>query len=269
MGRGRKPAVTTEEVLERMETADRALWTATVLGEEFDVSANTARQKVRDLVSRGKVRAEDLGKYTAYYLPQSLEHDTIDIETRHTHDLVDHFTDRFIGLETAPWTAMHPSSGATKPGDRIQLRVVGRPGEWSVFGRAHWSDRKEALDDGEKVHFETQALISGTLVARPTVPIKHVDYADDYELEQKTGVRWVRRTDGTPASLVADGPENHLLDPCDDAAFLTDVSVTDISPEGEGFDAEIVEATDTAEEKLEAVQEWREENLTGDPEPGL
>jgi hypothetical protein len=252
-----------------METADRALWTASVLSDEFDVSANTARGKVRDLVSRGKVRAEDLGKYTAYYLPQSLEHDTVDTETRHTHDLVDHFTDRFVGLETAPWTAIHPSDGATKPGDRIQLRVVGRPGEWSVFGRAHWSGRKEALEEGNKADFETQALISGTLVARPTVPIEHLDYADDYELEQKTGVRWVKRDDGTPASLVADGPQNYLLDPCDDAAFLTDVSVTDISPEGEGYDAEIVGEGDSPDGVSEAVEQWREENLTEDREPGL
>jgi len=85
---------------------------------------------------------------------------------------------------------------------------------------------------------ETQALISGELYSKPTVPIEHSGYPDDYDLEGKTGADTRRVGDHSREVLVATGFKNYLLKPCNDAVFLKDVTVDWISPKGEPADLE-------------------------------
>lgn len=272
MGKGRPPAVTGEEIEKHLETASKPLWTAQGLADEFDVAVATIRRRIEDLLDRGRIEEFEFPSLNAYYVPGRELGKDLDTETAHRRDLVDHFTDKWVGLRSAPWTAIHPRDGPAEAGDKIQISVVGEPGQWSEFTRRHWSERFESLEEEEKAAFETQALVSGTLYAKPTTPIEHIDYPDDYELEDKIGARWVDREGDKPQLLVAGGPKDYLIDPCDDAVFLEDVSVDEISPVGEGYEQEVVNEDVDLEEQLEQVEEWREENIDGvyDPEePGL
>jgi len=120
----------------------------------------------------------------------------------------------------------------------------------------------------------TQALISGELYEKPTVPIEHTDYPDDYDLELNIGVKDIEK-DGTTAFVVA-GMKNYLVRPCNDAVFLKDVSVDWISPKGDGqeieswsFDASGDEVeSEIIEEATERAKEFVDE-YEGGEEPGL
>jgi hypothetical protein len=112
---------------------------------------------------------------------------------------------------------------------------------------------------------ETQALVSGVLVEKPTVPIEHVGYPDDYELELNIGGQYEQVKGRDRPILVAAGVKNYLIKPCDNAMFLTDISIDWISPESpeDASDDSGVDEDDL-EELLEDVSEWREENIDAD-----
>lgn len=271
MGKGRPPAVTGEEIAKHLETASKPLWAAQGLADEFDVAVQTIRRRLDELLERGRIEEFEFPSLKAYYVPGRELGKELDTETSHRKDLVDHFSEKFAGIETAPWTALHPNDGMAVAGDKLQLEVVGKPGDWSVLKRREWEDRREALEEGDKADFETQALVSAELYASPTTPIEHVSYSPDIELEEKIGARWIKNEDGTPGTLVASGPRNYLIDPCDDAVFFGEVSVDDISPKGEGYDADVREGDEEVDlgETIEKVQQWREENIDDDSESGL
>ncbi|KAB1192028.1 hypothetical protein GJR96_00660 [Haloferax sp. MBLA0076] len=265
---GRKPAVTAEEVLRHMKESSRPVWGVKELTDAFNVAKNTIRSRLEELVSRGKVEEIEFSAMTAYYLPGRVLGEQVDTEAAHRQDLFDHYTDKFVGLGTAPWTAIHPNDGPVEAGDKIQFEVFGRPGEWTEWARNHWSDRRESLEPGEVPAGETAALVSGTLYAKPTVPIEHIPYVEGYDLEKNVGGRWVPSGDSSHQILVAEGLKNYLIKPCNDAVFLKDVSVDWISTGREVPEERPVMDLGNMDEQIEKVDEWRTKNIDSD-EPGL
>lgn len=158
--------------------------------------------------------------------------------SEHTEDrlrgsILEWATDRFVGLHTAPWTAIHPNDGAATGGDRVQLTIRGEPGQWSIFRTRKYENRRDELDDGELLARDTQALVTGELCERPTVPIKHLEWPDDYDLELNLGTRFktVTNDEGHERDiLVASGVKNYELQACDDAVFFTPDTIDWLSP---------------------------------------
>lgn len=258
-GVGRDKAVTAEQIFELMERSDRPVWSAKDVGDHFDVSTPTARDRLQALVEHGWVESIQVSQVPAYYVPGS---DDLELVERHKQSLVREYTDKFVGLPRAPWTAVHPNDGPAEAGDKVQLRVDGEPGRWRSFLTHAWPNRRDELVEEETISDETQALISGELYAKPTVPIEHSNYDDDYDLEGNIGAEFeeVDVNGYRRQILIASGLKNYLIMPCNEAVFLTNVSVDWISPKGVGVD-ETADSTLDLEEKLEMVEEWREEHI--------
>lgn len=253
---GRDKAVTAEQIFEMMEGADRPAWSAKDVGDFYDVSTPTAKDRLEELDEHGWVETVQVSNVTAYFVPES---DNLGLVERHKQSLVYEFTDKFVGLPSAPWTAVHPNDGPAEAGDKIQIQVEGTPDHWRQFLTHAWPNRREKLIYEETTSDETQALISGELYARPTTPIEHTDYPDDYELELNIGGEY-KEVDGRRI-LIAAGVKNHLIKPCDDAVFLKNVSVDWMSPKGHGQEMGTGETVELTMDMLEDVEEWREENL--------
>jgi hypothetical protein len=265
-----------DEIIRLLKTGERPVWAATDIAEEFDITRQTAHNRLKRIEQESdEVESVKVGRVTGYYVPDTNPLPPAEtLEGRHSESIVKWATDRFMGLESAPWTAVHPNDGPAEGGDKIQIWVEGQPGRWAKMFTFSEENRREKLYDDEIRADVTQALVTGTLYERPTVPIEHIGYPDDYNLEEKIGVRDVKTDKGT--AFIAAGPKKHLIRPCNDAVFLTDVSVEWISPHGEGketdmmtfdasgeeVDAEIIEeATERAEEFLD--------DYNGGDEPGL
>ncbi|WP_256394207.1 winged helix-turn-helix domain-containing protein [Natronoarchaeum rubrum] len=227
--RGPDRKATPEQILQLMEDSDRPVWTASSIAEELGVTRPPVRDRLEDVVEDHRVKTMKVGNTEAYYLS---DEDPRPIEERHKDSLIKEFTDKFVGLPTAPWTAVHPNDGPAEAGDKIQLRVEGVPGRWRQQMAQTWEDRREELIYEETDEGETQALISGELYAKPTTPIEHTDYPDDYDLELNIGAE-VMENDGNSA-IIAAGVKNYLIRPCNDAVFLENVSVDWMSPKGHG-----------------------------------
>jgi hypothetical protein len=250
---GRDKAVTAEQIFEMMKDSDRPAWSAKDIGDFYDVTKPTAKDRLKELEEHGWVESVQVSNVTAYYVPES---DDLNLVERHKQSLVHEFTDKFVGLSTAPWTAVHPNDGPAEAGDKVQIRVEGEPGNWGQFTTHAWPNRREELIYEETSNNETQALISGELYAKPTTPIEHTYYPDDYDLELNIGAEYKEVDDRQ--ILIAAGVKNHLIKPCNDAVFLKNVSVDWMSPMGHGQELDTVEIT---EEMLEDVEEWRQENI--------
>lgn len=201
--------------------------------DRVGVSEPTARHHLKKLFEDGHIQKANFGGADVYYTEAMTfeEPDDVDEELGLTpddrryntdgpvgiqlRDVVETYTDRFMGLDTAPWTAIHPNDGPAEAGDRIQLLVNGIPGYWSNdLHRVHGEESREHLTKQELSRGEANVLLSGTLYAKPTAPIEHRDVPDDYDLEQ--------RKDLSP----------WLFEPCNNAVFLEDVEVDWISPIG-------------------------------------
>lgn len=242
-GRGPDQAATAEEVLQIIEGTERPVWSASTLAEYIDVSRPTATSRLKELKEEHEaVQTVKVGNTTVYFTSDS---DNLTIAEEHERSLLKWLEDRFVGLETAPWTAINPADGPAEAGDKIQLQVHGSPGNWGVFWKRHWENKREQLDHEETSDDETQALVSGELYAKPTTPIEHIEYPADYDLELNIGARTKETENGT--ITIATGVKNHLIRPCNDAVFLTDVSVDWLSPKGEGQELEVY-GFDTVEE---------------------
>lgn len=260
-GVGRDQAVTEAEIYREMEADDRRAWSAKDLAAHFDVNKQTTRKRLESLLEAGWVEAVEISNVTAYFVP---EHVDLDREEQHRQSLVDEFSDKFVGLETDP-TEVTSGRKSDEPGDKIQLEVRGEPGQWAIFQQRRWGNRRDDLEPVEVGATETQALISGVLREKATVPIEHVDYPDDYDLELNIGGQFEHVDGRDHPLLIAGGLDNHLIKPCNEALFLTEISIDWISPMGEGRDEDNLESVDIdIAESLEDVDEWRAENV---PEP--
>ena len=241
MTRGPDPKLTTRDIYEVLHTGMRPVWTVSMLSEEFETSRPTIQKQLDGIADEYEdVSTLKVGRSTAHFVPGVTpgELQDVDTEQHHRKSLEIAYKDKFVGLPTAPWTATHPHDGPTQAGDRVQLRVEGTPGDWTSTITRDWDDRREDLDPDELSPIETQALISGELYSKPTVPIEHSGYPGDFDLEGKTGADTRRVGDHSREVLVATGIKNHLLKPCNDAVFLKDVTVDWISPKGEPADLE-------------------------------
>jgi DNA-binding transcriptional ArsR family regulator len=249
-GPGRDKAATAEHVYQLMEDSDRPVWSASSLAESLDISRPTATDRLKELYQKEWVETLDVGNTTAYYTTE------LNPVEKDKQSLTREFEDKFVGLPTKPWTAVHPNDGPAEAGDKVQIRVEGTPGHWSQVMTHAWPNRREELIYEETSNNETQALISGELYAKPTVPIEHENYPADYDLELNIGAEYKEVDDRQ--ILIAAGVENYLIKPCNDAVFLKNVSVDWMSPRGHGQELDTVEIT---EEMLEDVEEWKQENI--------
>jgi hypothetical protein len=254
-------SVTDEEIENLLKTGLRPVWTSSSVAENLDITRQTAHARLKQLESESpEIVSIDVGQATAYYVPgvDTLSGDTT--EENHQHSIRQEYTDKFVGLHSEPWTAIHPNDGPAEGGDKIQLWIEGVPGNWRIFRRFKWDNRREKIYEEELDNMETQALITGKLYEKPTVPIKHIDWPDDYELELNLGTKWhtIESDEGGRRVLLAHGMKNYLLQACDNAVFLQDVSVDWISPKGDGQE---VPTTEITREMLEDVEEWRQEQV--------
>jgi len=233
---GRDKSVTADRVFRQIHESQRPVSTAPQLAEDLDVARPTIKKRLEE-IDDPRLETIDIGGAEAYYVTDL---QNLPVEEHHKRSIVEKFTDKFVGLPTAPWTAVHPNDGPAEAGDKIQIRVGGIPGRWREMGTHSWERRREKLIYEETTLNETQALISGELYAKPTVPIEHVHYLDDYDLELNIGARYEEvESDGRKRQiLIATGVKNYLIYPCDDAVFLQNVSVDWMSPKGHGQELE-------------------------------
>jgi DNA-binding transcriptional regulator YhcF (GntR family) len=243
---GRPTKASADQVLAAMRDDDTLpqVWTPKDVAALVDVSTTTARKRLDELLERGAVEKKDVSGSAVYYPIDD------NIEDQHRASLVDEFEGEFVGDVTAP-TVVSTLEESLEPGDKIQFEVSGHPGNWSRTITRAWSNRRDSLDEAETDKKRTQALVSGTLYTEPTVPIEHTDYPDDYDLELNIGGQY-KEVEGRSGPLfVAAGVKNYLINPCNDALFVRDVSVDWILPEGEGQDVPHTDLT-------EAFPDWGE-----------
>jgi len=232
---GRNPGIRKSDIYEIMKNQNRPVWTAKDIGDAGGVSRVTASKRLKEMADDDNLETIEIGNATVYYLAGLQMKPTGDNDATE-EDLRRSFEDRFVGLFSAPWTAVPPNDGPALAGDKIQIRVEGRPGDWRRSMTRLYENRRQELQYRETDEKEVQALISGELYEKPTVPIRHVDYPDDYDLEAKIGVK----IKGEPpnAALIAIGEKKHLIRPVNDAVYLRDVEVDWICPIGRGQDIE-------------------------------
>jgi DNA-binding transcriptional ArsR family regulator len=235
---GRNIELTASQVLEIIENGNRPVWSASQIADTAGVTRSTATKRLKKLSDAEKVETVQVGNATAYYL--------VGIETQPQDDgdaikwhLRRAFEDRFVGSPLAPWTAVHPNDGPAEGGDKVQIQVVGRPGNWGSFMTRLYENRRQELQYSETDEEEVQALISGELYEKPTVPIEHVDYPDDYDLEGNIGAEF--KGEPPKQALIAAGVKNYLIRPVNDAVFLKNVEVDWICPIGRGQEIETFE----------------------------
>jgi hypothetical protein len=264
MGDSRQ-SVTDEEIIRLLKTGLRPVWTNSTLAEELDITRQTANRRLNQLEHESeKVESVKVGRATAYYVPGVEPLPAGDtIEERHRQSIIQAYTDRFVGLESAPWTAVHPNDGPAEAGDKVQLLVTGTPGNWGHMRAFTWDNRREKLPEGETDNDRTQALVSGQLYGRPTTPIEHIDYSahgNDWDLEMHIGINEVETEKGI--ALLATGVKRHWIVPENDAVFLTDVEVDYISPQGEGQDLPVMEFDASGEEVHAEIVDEAENELS-------
>lgn len=237
--RGPEKAATPREIFAHMKSYDRPVWTASSLADELGVSRPTIQDRLEEVEETPRVRTMQVGNTKAYYVS---EEDPRAIGEQHKDSIIDEFTDKFVGLPTAPETAVHPNDGPAEAGDKLQLAVEGVPGDWKRVAAYPWERRTEEFHQ-DRVSDQTQALISGELYGKPTAPIAHREIPDDYDLERKTGAEYKEFDEAPHPVLIASGAKNYLLKPHNNAVFLKNVSVDQIWPKeaGDDFDPETVD----------------------------
>jgi hypothetical protein len=266
---GRNIELTEEQVLAIMRNANRPVWTASNLAEQAEVARSTATKRLKNLAEAEEVETVQVGNATAYYLVGIETQPVGDGEEPVKRDLRRSYENRFVGASWAPWTAIHPNDGPANAGDKIQIEVFGRPGNWRSFDTRLHENRRQELHYNETNEEEVQALISGELYEKPTVPIEHIDYPDDYDLELNIGAEF--KGDPPKRALIAAGVKNYLIRPCDDAVFLKNVEVEWLCPVGEGqeletvgFEIPIRESSKRPPEVQKVIDEHAEDTETAD-----
>jgi len=263
MGNSRR-SVTNEELLTTLKSGRRPVWTNSTIAKEYDITRQTAHNRLQELAEQAnEVETLKVGRTTAYYVPGVTPLPGETVEEKHRNSIIQAYTDRFVGLEHAPWTAVHPNDGPAEAGDKVQLLVTGTPGDWGHMRAFTWDNRREKLPEGETDNDRTQALVSGQLYGRPTTPIEHIDYSahgNDWDLEMHIGINEVETEKGI--ALLATGVRRHWIVPENDAVFLTDVEVDYISPQGEGQDLPVMEFDASGEEVHAEIVDEAENELS-------
>lgn len=222
---GRNPGIRESDIYEIMKTRNRPVWTAKDIGDVGGVSRVTASKRLKEMADDGNLETIEIGNATVYYLAG------IEMKPTGDNDLIkqslrQEFENKFIGLVSEPW-----ETGADKPvepGDRVQIQVDGEPGRWSTLFTRHYDNRRKELHYEETIESDTQALISGEVYEKPTTPIEHTDYPDDYDLEQKIGAEIVG--DPPHQGILATGFKNYLIRPANAAKFIRDIEIEWVSP---------------------------------------
>jgi len=282
---GRNQGLTENQVVEIMENAPRPVWSARDMADYADVTRKTAHKRLKSLASSGKLESIQVGNATTAYYLVGIETQPIgDGEEPIKWDIRRSFEDKFVGDNSAP-SQVSTFNGVAEAGDKIQFVVEGRPGsEWRrspVHGTRLYENRRKELHYNETDEEDVQALVSGELYERPTVPIEHVNYPPDYKLELNIGPHIEETERGS--ALIATGVKNHLIRPCDDALFLENVEVEWLCPIGEGQELETIPLGDVAEfdddsskrppevqEALDKLQEKEgEDSPNFQPEPDI
>jgi hypothetical protein len=222
---GRNPGIRESEIYEIMKNQNRPVWTAKDIGDAGGVSRVTASKRLKEMADDDNLETIEIGNATVYYLAG------LEMKPTGDNDLIkqslrQEFEDKFIGLVTEPW-----ETGADKPvepGDRVQIQVDGEPGRWTTVFTRHYDNRRKELHYDETIESDTQALISGEVYEKPTTPIEHTDYPDDYDLEEKIGAEIVG--DPPHQGILATGFKNYLIRPANDAKFIRDIEIEWVSP---------------------------------------
>lgn len=268
--RGPDRKATVQQIIQFMENYDNPVWTASSIADELDVSRPTVQDRLEEVEKDPRVKTMQVGNTKSYYLS---DEDSRSIEEQHKDSIIEEYTDKFVGLLTEPWTAVHPNDGPAEAGDKVQIHVKGVPEHWGSFMTRAWENRREELTTEETSADQTEALITGELYAKPTVPIEHTDYPDDYDLELNIGGEYQKVDGRSRPILIVPGVKNYLVKPCNDAVFLKDVSVDWISPKGDGQEVETYRVThDDVRELLkkrgqkEALENYPDESEVADVE---
>lgn len=244
---GRNIELTEEQVLAIMRDANRPVWTASKLAERAGVARSTATKRLKKLAEAEEVETVRVGNATAYYLVGIETQPVGDGEEPIKRDIRRSFEDEFIGDNSAP-SQVSTFDGVAEVGDKIQFLVEGRPGKWRrslVFGTRLYENRRKELLYNETDEEEVQALVSGELYERPTVPIEHINYPSNWNLELNIGPHIEETEKGSV--LIATGVKNHLIRPCDNALFLENVEVDWICPIGQGQELEMLDIEEAFE----------------------
>lgn len=222
---GRNAGILPAEIIEIIEAHDRPVWTAADIAEVSGVSRPTVSKRLKEMADDGELETVQVANATAYYRAG------VEMKSTGGNDLIKQnlrqkFEDKFIGLVTEPWKT--GTDKPVEPGDRVQIRVDGEPGQWTVVFTRHYDNRREELQYDETSESRTQALISGEVYEKPTTPIEHTGYPDDYDLEKKIGAEIVG--DPPRQGVLATGFKNYLIRPANDAKFIRDIKIEWVSP---------------------------------------
>lgn len=253
---GRNPGILDDEVFEIMKSSNRPVWSARDIADNSTVTRPTAAKRLKKMADAGDLETVEIGNATVYYLAGRKMKPVSGGEYAHIKtSLRREYEDKFIGLASAPW-----ETGADKPvepGERVQLRVDGNPGSWRTLFTTHYDNRRKELHYEETTQHETEALISGEVYERPTVPIEHTDYPDDYDLEKQIGGPDGPKIVGDPPvqGLLLGGMKNYLCRPANDAKFIRDIEIEWVNP-GDGEDPPVVDLSRGFEETDEEADGW-------------
>ncbi|XGI84160.1 hypothetical protein ACEU6E_02615 [Halorutilales archaeon Cl-col2-1] len=133
----------------------------------------------------------------------------------------------YVGFDREPSTAtcnIHEDGiGDVDEYDELQILVnIDEYGTTYIESRC--SDcRVEEIDESHLNDSGIQALVTGTLVGKPNVPIAEQDWDRDFDLERYVSMKpW-------------------LTEPCNAALHLEDIEIDEVSPAEDGFDVSDVE----------------------------
>lgn len=217
--------LTVDESVSIIRDAERPVWTVQQFADRADVSHPTARERLSEAVDRGDITTMDVAGCTVYYLPGKEMERFDDGEHSVAGGLRTYWEGRFVGDRREPSILPTMHGAELSAGDRGKFQAIGWPGDWEIIEAVAYD---ESL--GSKIAPPAPegytGIITGELEARPTVPIEHTAYPDDYDLELNIGAR-DSEIEGHPA-VIATGVKSHLIRPCNDALFLRNVVVENL-----------------------------------------
>lgn len=222
--------LTVEEAVGILRDADRPVWSAKQLAERADVSRPTAGDRLQEAVDRGKIATIKIGNGTGYYLPGKEMKRFEEGDSAVGEGLRAFWTDRFVGDQREPSTVQTMERETLTAGDRVKFLVMGWPGDWGMVQAVAVDESVWPIDPPPPEGYT--GTITGELYAKPTVPIEHIQYPDDYDLELNVGGEYTELQGRDHTVLMAGGVRNYWIRPCNDALFLSDVQVENIDGPG-------------------------------------
>lgn len=219
--RGRDKAVTGGEILQLMRKSPQPVWSISNLADELGVSRPTVKNRIDELQEGIDIQSMDVGNTTAYYLSTDNRNLALQKGAEDEEVLKDNLRlslmGRFIGTEKV-WPEREHGYEKFLNSEKAQLVVEGGVSDWNSIGLIHEDDFREELDEAFTSPDKAQGLVTGRLVTRPATPICHFDPPKGADLEKKA----------------QEDPE--MWEPSNNALFLVDITVDDISPKEEQDD---------------------------------